>query len=168
MAAPYSPLRRRFSRIGSRWTSRSARWTPMLAAARRSHSARASSCRPCSPSWLTWASASGRSAVTDGPPIRKCRRRRYVVVPHDYAVSPSPTNMPEPDQMDLGGAIRRAATVLSASGIGSPRADAELLAAHVLGVPRGRLALVADLTAAQRDRLDALVARRAARVPLQH
>ena len=70
--------------------------------------------------------------------------------------------------MDLGGAIRRAATVLSASGIGSPRADAELLAAHVLGVPRGRLALVADLTAAQRDRLDALVARRAARVPLQH
>jgi len=76
--------------------------------------------------------------------------------------------MPDPDRTDLAGAIRRAATVLSASGVGSARTDAELLAAHVLGVPRGRLALVTDLTAAQRDRLQALVARRADRVPLQH
>ncbi|BCJ36073.1 release factor glutamine methyltransferase [Actinocatenispora thailandica] len=50
----------------------------------------------------------------------------------------------------------------------SPRVDAELLAAHVLGVSRGRLALLDDLGRADRDQLDALVARRAAGIPLQH
>lgn len=48
----------------------------------------------------------------------------------------------------------------------SPRADAEQLVAHVLGIPRGRL-LLAD-PPAEESALDALVARRAAREPLQH
>ena len=65
-------------------------------------------------------------------------------------------------------AIARAEAVLAAAGVGSPRADAEQLAAHVLGVPRGRLLLVDDWSPAQRDRFDQLVARRADRVPLQH
>jgi release factor glutamine methyltransferase len=59
-------------------------------------------------------------------------------------------------------------TVLSQAGIASPRADAELLAAHVLGIPRGRLALAPPFTDVQRARFAELVAARAARVPLQH
>ncbi|WP_343449027.1 peptide chain release factor N(5)-glutamine methyltransferase [Micromonospora oryzae] len=65
-------------------------------------------------------------------------------------------------------AVARAARVLAAAGIDAPRVEAELLAAHVLGVPRGRLALADGLTTDQLDRYDALVARRAAREPLQH
>ncbi|MEU8190717.1 HemK/PrmC family methyltransferase, partial [Micromonospora carbonacea] len=65
-------------------------------------------------------------------------------------------------------AVARAARVLAAAGIDAPRAEAELLAAHVLGVPRGRLALADGLAPDQADRYDALVARRATREPLQH
>ncbi|MFC8848909.1 MULTISPECIES: peptide chain release factor N(5)-glutamine methyltransferase [unclassified Micromonospora] len=65
-------------------------------------------------------------------------------------------------------AVARAARVLAAAGIDAPRAEAELLAAHVLGVPRGRLALADGLAPDQLDRYDALVVRRAAREPLQH
>ncbi|MFF3855314.1 peptide chain release factor N(5)-glutamine methyltransferase [Micromonospora sp. NPDC002575] len=65
-------------------------------------------------------------------------------------------------------AVARAARVLAAAGIDAPRAEAELLAAHVLGVPRGRLALADGLAPDQLDRYDALVARRATREPLQH
>lgn len=50
----------------------------------------------------------------------------------------------------------------------SPRADAEILAAYALGMPRGRLALVDGFTPGQRARYDDLVAARARRVPLQH
>jgi release factor glutamine methyltransferase len=57
---------------------------------------------------------------------------------------------------------------LAAAGIESPRVDAELLAAHVLGVPRTRLVLVPDLDDDARARLEALVARRATREPLQY
>lgn len=57
---------------------------------------------------------------------------------------------------------------LTAAGVASPRVDAELLLAHVLGVPRSRLGLVAEVTAAERTAYDALVARRARREPLQH
>lgn len=58
---------------------------------------------------------------------------------------------------------------LSRAGVASPRHDAEALAAHVLGVPRSRLALVdpADLCQV-RAQYSAAVARRAAREPLQH
>ncbi|MEV6273613.1 peptide chain release factor N(5)-glutamine methyltransferase [Nocardia sp. NPDC051832] len=65
-------------------------------------------------------------------------------------------------------AINEAAEVLQAAGIHSPRADAEQLAAHLLGVERTRLALVPlvepDLLADYR----ALVDHRAHHVPLQH
>lgn len=61
-----------------------------------------------------------------------------------------------------------AAGILAEAGIGSARAEAEQLAAHVAGVSRGQLALVATLTSGQRDRFEALVVRRARREPLQH
>jgi release factor glutamine methyltransferase len=63
--------------------------------------------------------------------------------------------------------IDAAAVALAEAGVGSPRADAELLAAHVAGTDRGRLAL-AETGPDFLDRYDRLVARRAKRVPLQH
>ena len=66
-------------------------------------------------------------------------------------------------------ALRRAAAdVLREAGVASPERDAELLLAHVLDVPLGSLVLVDDVSPAQQERYDALVARRAAREPLQH
>jgi release factor glutamine methyltransferase len=65
-------------------------------------------------------------------------------------------------------AVVRATEVLAAAGVPSPRADAELLAAHVLGVPRGRLVLVDRWDPGRRERFEELVGRRAKRVPLQH
>ncbi|WP_346538474.1 peptide chain release factor N(5)-glutamine methyltransferase [Micromonospora sp. DPT] len=64
--------------------------------------------------------------------------------------------------------MTRATRTLTAAGVESARAEAELLAAYVLDVPRGRLALADGFTAAQRERFEALVARRADREPLQH
>lgn len=64
-------------------------------------------------------------------------------------------------------AIDAAAVALAEAGVGSPRADAELLAAHAAGTDRGRLA-VTEVSADFFDRYDGLVARRAKRVPLQH
>lgn len=62
-----------------------------------------------------------------------------------------------------------AATVdLGAAGVSSPRVDAELLAAHVLGVPRGRLLLTDAIRAGELSRFRDLVAARARRIPLQH
>jgi release factor glutamine methyltransferase len=63
---------------------------------------------------------------------------------------------------------RQAAARLREAGVASPERDADLLLAHVLGVPLGRLPLVDDLTAEAQERYDALLARRAAREPLQH
>ncbi|MEU8814287.1 peptide chain release factor N(5)-glutamine methyltransferase [Actinoplanes sp. NPDC048796] len=57
---------------------------------------------------------------------------------------------------------------LSTAGVESPRVDAELLAAHVLEIPRGRLLLVDGIRDDERRRFRALVAERARRVPLQH
>ncbi|WP_446723555.1 peptide chain release factor N(5)-glutamine methyltransferase [Micromonospora sp. S4605] len=65
-------------------------------------------------------------------------------------------------------AVLRAARVLAEAGVEAARAEAELLAAYVLEVPRGRLALADGFSPAQRDRYAALVARRADREPLQH
>lgn len=66
-------------------------------------------------------------------------------------------------------ALRRAAAdVLREAGVASPERDAELLLAHVLGVSLGHLVLVEDVSPEQHERYDALVARRAAREPLQH
>ena len=72
------------------------------------------------------------------------------------------------DRRPLAPELAAAATALADAGVSSPRADAELLAAHVLGVGRGRLALIEAVSAVDAERLRALVARRAAREPLQH
>jgi len=64
----------------------------------------------------------------------------------------------------LGQAQRR----LAAAGVASPRADAEQLLAHVLGVARGRLLVTDSPGELDRQRYDQLITRRAAREPLQH
>jgi len=61
-----------------------------------------------------------------------------------------------------------AAERLRAAGVDSPERDADELLAHVLGVGLGRLALVDEISNRQRAAYDELVARRAAREPLQH
>jgi release factor glutamine methyltransferase len=63
--------------------------------------------------------------------------------------------------------IDAAAVALAEAGVGSPRTDAELLAAHAAATDRGRLAF-ADPGPDFRGRYDELVAQRAKRVPLQH
>ncbi|WP_127497617.1 peptide chain release factor N(5)-glutamine methyltransferase [Actinoplanes solisilvae] len=68
----------------------------------------------------------------------------------------------------LGPALAAATADLSGSGVESPRVDAELLAAHVLGIPRGRLLLVDSLRPDELSRFTELVALRARRIPLQH
>ena len=62
--------------------------------------------------------------------------------------------------------IAVAASRLAEAGVESPRADAELIAAHVHGVPRGALHTVPDAAFDPRYWDD--VARRASREPLQH
>src|SRR5262249_25795904 len=57
---------------------------------------------------------------------------------------------------------------LSGARLPSPRVDAELLAAHVLGVVRSRLWSVSELSDDQLTRYRTLVAQRATHVPLQH
>jgi release factor glutamine methyltransferase len=73
---------------------------------------------------------------------------------------------------DLPSLLRAAAGELAAAGVGSPRVDAELLAAHVLGIDRGelqvRLARGDRLPGPALERWRRLVAARAARTPLQH
>lgn len=72
------------------------------------------------------------------------------------------------DRADLRAVLRAVTATLAEAGVDSPRVDAELLAAHVLRVHRGRLPLIDGLTAEQRSALAVLVERRSAREPLQH
>jgi release factor glutamine methyltransferase len=65
-------------------------------------------------------------------------------------------------------AVAQAQRVLTDAGVASPRVDAELLAAHVLGVPRGQLPMVPLVDPSVVEALQLLVSRRAKRVPLQH
>src|SRR5256714_3078586 len=65
-------------------------------------------------------------------------------------------------------AIAEATAALSAAGIDAPRANAELLGAEVLGVPRGRLLLAPGFDAGAAARFDQLVRARAAHRPLQY
>lgn len=58
--------------------------------------------------------------------------------------------------------------MLAASGVASPRTDAELLAAHLLGVERTKLMMVPLVDPPVVQALHDLVRRRATRVPLQH
>jgi len=74
--------------------------------------------------------------------------------------------------ISLASAVRTAAARLAAAGVPDPLVDAELLAGHLLGLRRGEVqaaiirgdALSGEIESA----LDAVVARRAAREPLQH
>jgi release factor glutamine methyltransferase len=66
-------------------------------------------------------------------------------------------------------AVRTATDRLAAAGVDSPEHDARALAVHVLGLARpSDLLLVDDLQPDQATAYGELVARRAARVPLQH
>lgn len=70
--------------------------------------------------------------------------------------------------MRVSEAIAEATATLEAAHLPSPRVDAELLMAFVLGTTRARLILAGDLTEAQERRYRGLIAGRATRVPLQH
>ncbi|WP_067479041.1 peptide chain release factor N(5)-glutamine methyltransferase [Nocardia amamiensis] len=65
-------------------------------------------------------------------------------------------------------AINDAIETLRTAGVHSPRADAEQLAAHVLGVERTRLALTPLVPPGKLTEYRELVDRRAQRIPLQH
>ena len=64
--------------------------------------------------------------------------------------------------------LRAAVEQLRAAGVASPERDAAELLAHVLGTTRGNLALVDVVASSAVDEYAALLARRAAREPLQH
>jgi release factor glutamine methyltransferase len=64
--------------------------------------------------------------------------------------------------------ISRATALLAQAGVASARTDAELLAAHLLGISRGQLLIAPALTTAQNQEYQHLVACRAQRIPLQH
>lgn len=74
--------------------------------------------------------------------------------------------------MSVDELLAHAVGVLEGARVPSPRADAELLLAHVLGVSRGRVQAAAltgaGVDAEQRHAVLELVERRAAREPLQH
>lgn len=70
--------------------------------------------------------------------------------------------------MDLEEALRRATAQLHDAGVPSPRADAELLAAHLLDVSRGRVGALALAGTPAPVGYAELVDRRATRIPLQH
>ncbi|GAA3244144.1 peptide chain release factor N(5)-glutamine methyltransferase [Pseudonocardia petroleophila] len=65
-------------------------------------------------------------------------------------------------------AIAEAERMLTAAGVASPRVDAEILAAHVVGVERGKLMMHPLVDPPVVEALRRLVVRRATREPLQH
>lgn len=73
---------------------------------------------------------------------------------------------------NLRALLRETVALFATTGIPTPDSDAELLIGHVLGISRGavqaKAVAGADLTQEQAVQLDELVARRAAREPLQH
>lgn len=64
--------------------------------------------------------------------------------------------------------IEQAAAALAEAGVGSPRADAEALAAYAAGTSWGRLSVLGDIDDDFGGRYADLVAARARRIPLQH
>lgn len=65
-------------------------------------------------------------------------------------------------------ALIDATRALDAAGVPSPRADAELLAAHLLGVERTRLGLIPLVDPEVIEAFEELIAQRVQRIPLQH
>lgn len=86
---------------------------------------------------------------------------------HDYGVTRFP-EQPTEGTVRPSVVVAWAARVLAAAGIVAARAEAELLAGHVLGLPRGRLALASGFSLHQLAQFEELVARRTRREPLQH
>ena len=76
--------------------------------------------------------------------------------------------MPWVTDMLLADAVKAATAALAAAGVPSPAVDAQLLAAHLLGVSRGELAAMLFGTAVAPKGYTEVVERRAAREPLQH
>jgi release factor glutamine methyltransferase len=70
--------------------------------------------------------------------------------------------------VEVRAVIAEAARRLGEAGVESPRVDAELLLAHVLGVPRPRLVTLDEVPDDVVARFGALLDQRADRVPLQH
>jgi release factor glutamine methyltransferase len=70
--------------------------------------------------------------------------------------------------VQLSAEIAEATQSLADAHVSSPRVDAELIAAFVLGIPRGRLFAAPDLTPGQVIRFRDLVKARASRIPVQH
>lgn len=73
-----------------------------------------------------------------------------------------------PRRLPLRLEIAAATERLAAAGVDSARVDAELLAAHVLGIERARLPMVPLIDPDLVERFHLLVGRRATREPLQH
>jgi release factor glutamine methyltransferase len=92
------------------------------------------------------------------------RRLAWSVSEEDQCEEASVSRQRQPLRL----AILEAERVLGAAGVESPRVDAELIAAHVLGVERGRLPMVPLVDPAVVDAIGQLVGRRAKHVPLQH
>jgi len=65
-------------------------------------------------------------------------------------------------------AIIEATRILERAGVASPRFDAEVIAAHVLGVERGRLPMVPLVDPPVIEAIGQLVQQRAKRIPLQY
>ncbi len=87
----------------------------------------------------------------------------------DYAVDPDDEHPSRRlVRTPIGPALAEAVAELAAAGVASPRVDAELLAAHVLEIPRGRLLLVDAMREDELRRFRVLVGERARRIPLQH
>ncbi len=92
------------------------------------------------------------------------------------AISPEPgergpTHLPAEELASatlLADAVKDATAVLAAAGVPTPAVDAQLLAAHLLGVSRGELGAMLFGTAVSPVGYEEFVARRAAREPLQH
>lgn len=80
--------------------------------------------------------------------------------------------MDTPPEISLATARAQTAARLAAAGIPTPEVDADLLIGHVVDLGRGELAAAMVvgrmLSARDAEQLEALVARRAAREPLQH
>jgi release factor glutamine methyltransferase len=83
-------------------------------------------------------------------------------------VSPEPAADDAAAGLALRTVLAAAERELAAAGVASPRFDAESLAAHALRVQRGQLVLHPRIDPDAARVLRALVARRAAREPLQH
>lgn len=72
--------------------------------------------------------------------------------------------------MLLSDLLDRGTELLASAGVESARVDAELLAAHVLGISRGELQskLITNFEIEDTESIDALFQKRSERIPLQH